>query len=94
MDSEDWHKRILGYDPAILDRRRTILHALYETNIDDERQKSLESIQNELKRPLIIVVDEIINQRLHSWVAGRADATLLHSGEGIAAWLINDALNR
>lgn len=89
MDSGDWHKRVLGYDPAILDRRRTMLRALYETNIDDERQKSLESIQNELRRPLIIVVDEIINQGLHSWLADRADATLLHNGEGIAAWLIH-----
>jgi hypothetical protein len=66
-----------------------MLRALYETNIDDERQKSLESIQNELRRPLIIVVDEIINQGLHSWLADRADATLLHNGEGIAAWLIH-----
>lgn len=89
INSRGWHKRNLGYDPAILDRRRTILHALYETNIDDERQKSLQSMQNELRRPLIIVVDEVINQGLHSWVAGRADATLLHNGEGIAAWLIN-----
>jgi hypothetical protein len=58
-----------------MDRHRTILHALYKANLDGERQKSLESIQNELKRPLIIVIDEVIG--LHSWVAGRADATLL-----------------
>jgi len=89
MNSEDLHERNLGYDPALLDRRRNTLNALYETNFDDEREKSLELIQDELRRPLVIVVDEATNHGLDNWIAHRVDSELLHRGEGVAAWLVN-----
>jgi len=88
MQADIFLKLVLGYDPQLIDRRRQAVHDLYEMDNDVVRNDRLNAIKSEVKRPIVIVLDEKDHVGLHDWLSKRPDCVLVHRGNGVAGWLV------
>jgi hypothetical protein len=87
--ADDLLIRTEGYDPAIVDRRRAAMHALYETESDSSRAMQLDAIQAEVSRPLVILLETVRDAGLSAWLAARPGTRLIYTGEGLAGWVVD-----